>query len=178
MDLLISTRSTAINPVRGTNSTTAGVAIANPADKLTIPSGDGVIQFGDYGTKGPNGLQLIPYGVGSDTNTFLMSVFAWDIIPGVQGTSVDSWTAWLLAAFTCTLTTLTGAAGGRLGTSNRYCDTIALTEGNANVSNEIISPEGDVKASIILDGKGARFIEILFAMNSSSTSANCLYREL
>lgn len=173
--MLIDVRQGPLTLVQSSNSTTAGTTIANPADTLTRPSGAGVIDLGAGVSTGPNGLFLVPFGVGADTTTFLMSVYAWDVIPG--GTTRDQWTAYLLASFTCTITTLAGVAGGPVADTQFYCDTITLVKGGtAGVSQEIVSPTTDVKASVRIATKGCRLVSVLFAMNASATSANALWR--
>lgn len=166
-------------PIRTTNSTTAGTSINNPADTLTKPSGAGVVELSaGMITYGPPRFFLLPYGVGSDTNTFLMSVFGWDIIPGNGSTTADQWTAYLLASFTCTLSSgVTGVAGGTVPATSFYCNSIALGKGGtAGVSQEVTAPTGSVKAWCWVDTKGCQLIETLFAMNNSATSANALWR--
>lgn len=164
-----------------TNSTTAGTSIANPAPTTTSPSN--TIPMGDPdGAVSSNGLEIIPFGVGAATNTFLMSVFAWDLKkPTVQGNQ-GLWIAWPLATFTCTLCTVAGVANTDIGANQLFCDTITLNVGNANVSNEIISPatngSANLIASITLDTKGAKKVGILFAMNGSATSANAIVRRI
>lgn len=173
----ILTQSGVMRRVFTTNDATVGTAITNPTDTLTRPSGEGIIEMtNNDGGLTLNALFLKPYGVGSDTNTFLMSVFGWDKIVGISSTTKEQWTATLLASFTCTLTTVTGVAGGILGTSDKYCDTIAIGVGNANVSNEIVSPTGDVIAHIVLDTKGCPVVQIKMCRNGSATSENCLAR--
>lgn len=175
--MLIETTSSHLSRVSAADSVVAGTSIANPADRYDAPSGDGIIKMGSGGVLTSNGLLLIPYGTDTAAQTFLMSVFAWDHEKSKAGNK-DLWTAYLLASFTCTLCTLAGLAGTDVDASHLYCGTITLGVGNANVSNEIISPTGNVKASIILDAKAPRLIEVKFARNSSAVSMNCLYRKL
>lgn len=180
----IDTRSSEMALALAANSTATGTSISNPADQLqpTSPpslSGVGIIPMGVGGAYSANGLQIVPFGVGSNTNTFLLSIFGWDFIRNPSQQVNAQWTAWLLASFTCTLSSsITGIAGGAIPATSYYCDTISLNKGNANVSNEIISPTGGVKASITLDAKGARYVQLSFAMNASATSANALWRRL
>lgn len=183
-DVMISTRSAHLNVAYpAANSTTAGTAVVNPADSFTAPSGGGVIQMGDQGAMTSPGLILIPYGVGSTGNTFLMAVFAADVIKGAPPPTLDTWTQWLLASFTCTMSAsatgmqpISGAPNYTSG--SYYCDTIVVLNGNANVSCEAVSPTTSVKASVVVDAKGAKYVNILFYMNSSATSANTLWRRV
>lgn len=174
----IETKSLEMNRVAATNFTTAGTSIANPACSKNGPSGDGIIMMGSPdGAMTSNGLLILPYGVGSAT-TFLLSVFGWDFVHPKVAQNAGMWVAWLMAAFNCTLGATTGLAGGEVDNTNNFCDTIVETTGNPNVSNEVISPTGGLIASILLDAKGAKRIQLAFAMNGSSTSANALQRRL
>lgn len=178
-DGVIKTQSSEVSRVAATNITTAGTSIANPACTAAGPTGDGIILMGSpSGAYSSNGLLLVPFGVGSATNTFLMSVFAWDFVHPKTAQNAGMWVAWLLASFTCTLCTVAGLAGGEVDATQLFCDTITLGKGNANVSNEIVSPTGNVIASIVLDTKGAKRVQTSFVINASATSCNTLYRKL
>jgi hypothetical protein len=180
----IDTRSTQLflaNPTA--DSTTAGTSIANPAAQMNSPGGlPGAINMGAGGDMSSNGLLILPFGVGSAGNTFLMSAFAWDEVRGNNPNAIPGgvslWVAWILASFTCTLNTNTGQAGTDVDNTHNFVGTIVLGVGNANISNEIISPTGNVNASILLDTKGAKYVQLLFAMNGSSTAANALVRRM
>ncbi len=174
---LIDTRSEFMALTNSADSTTAGTTIANPADVYLPPSGDGVINMGAGGSLTANGIKFTPFGAGVATNTFLMAVFAWEHVKSKAG-SKEQWHADLLAAFTCTLCTLTGLAGCDVDASHLYCDTITETSGNPNVSNEVVSPTGNVSAHILVDSKAPRLIQVLFALNNSATGANSLFRKL
>lgn len=176
--MLLDTRQSELALVRPTNSTATGTSIANPVDTLTQPTGAGVVSTGAGLSTACNALLLLPYGTATATNTFLMSVFGWDFIPLSGGQGGGSWHAYLLASFTCTLGSVTGLAGSAVAAANLYCDTIALGVGNANVSNEVVSPTGNVNAHCVVDVKGVQLVEVKFARNSSAASANALYRRL
>lgn len=179
-EAIIKTQSGPMSRVLTTNATTAGTAPANPASQASAPSVgviEGALQSSQFAS---NGLLILPYGVGTATNTFFLSIFAWDYIQPVVAQNAGMWVAWPLCAFTCTLGAITGLAGGEVDNTNLFAGTIVQTSGfgNANVSNEVISPTGNFLASIVLDTKGARRIQLLFGMNSSSTSANALWRKI
>lgn len=176
----IQTRYEPFTRLLATNDTTAGTSIADPADTLTDPTGTtGVINLlgNPAGPDVANGLELIPYGVGTATNTFLLSLYAIAKIAPASGVG-PAWTYKLLCSFTCTLCTKAGIANSPVNASQLYCGTITLSVGNANVSNEIISPTGNNGASIRLDNVGAGLVKPVFAMNNSATSANALYRRI
>lgn len=186
MDTAILTSSSRLFRANGsTNSTTSGSSIGNPVWTATEPSGVNVHAMGKDGQAdgaySRNGLLILPYGVGSNANTFLMTVFAWDWKKGADAGSQDLWVAWPLLAVTCTLTSaITGVNNTDVPAANFGVSTITMTTGvgTANVSNEIISPTGSLQASIVLDTKGCKLIQFSFAMNGSATSANALVRRI
>jgi len=185
MDTAILTSSSPLFRANGaTNSTTAGTAPANPTWTTTKPSGAGVHGMGEMtdapGAYSRNSLLILPYGVGSSTNTFFMSVFAWDVKKATSASFKDIWVAWPLLAVTCTLAASPGGvANTDVDASQLAVGTITMTTnfGTANVSNEIISPAGNYQASIVLDVKGCRLVQFLFGVNNS-TSANALCRRM
>jgi len=177
MDTRIVTASTDLSRVLSANSTTVGTSIANPADTAVEPS-LGVIPMGKEGVLASNGLVFYPYGVGSAAQTFLMSVFGWEYIHPKVAQNAGRWTATPLATFLCTLCTLAGSAGGEVDENQLYCGTIALVIGGANISNEIISPTGNMKACIRMDAFGCKLVQPLFAINASATSCNALWKKI
>jgi hypothetical protein len=151
-------------------------SITFPVPQTATPSGDGVIEMGGtVGALAPNGLILVPFGVGSATNTFTMNAYGWRRTVGGGVPSTDPlWVAYQLAAFTVTLCTVPGLANTDVNASQLFTGTITLTSGNANVSTEVVSPTGNVVAHIVLDAKGSQFVELRFGTGGSATSCNCL----
>jgi hypothetical protein len=178
--VIIDTRHGPMRKAFATNPTTAGVAVTTPADTITDPySTDGNHRIGRGGSHAPNSVFVKPFGVGADTTTFLMALFAIDRIINKTGTHIpDQWTYTLLASFTCTNSTPVGLANGIVVATERYCDTIAVIDGNANVSHEALSPEGDNSGHVVVDLKGAEGLAFRFWMNGSATSANALFRPM
>lgn len=168
------------------NMASASTGVTNPS---VLPSTDGVIEWGgpvNQGANGggqggggfcPNGAILYPVGVGSDNATMSLYVYAWHVTGQVSRWD-RLWIPSLLASFLCTLSARTGVNNTPLGSTTRFCDTITLGVGNANVSNEIISPGSDSIGSIALDAKGARFLEFRYGTGGSATSCNCLVGRL
>ncbi len=156
------------------NSTATSITF--PVPTLTEPTGDGVIGMnrssGYSGEYSANGLIIIPYGAGSATNTMLMNCYGWR--PTIGRLAKPLWVAFELATFTVTLCTVPGIAGADVNESQLFAGTISLGVGTANVSNEIVSPTGNVVGHILLDTKGCVLVQILFDRNSSSTSCNAL----
>jgi hypothetical protein len=104
-------------------------------------------------------------------------VYQWDMVFSHAG-NAPLWVPSLLASFTCTLCTQAGVAGTDVDNTQLFCGTIALVAGNANISNEVLSPTGNVIAHIIVDAKGAQYVETRFGTGSSATSCNCLSKKL
>lgn len=143
-------------------------SITFPAPQTTEPSGDGVIRMGAGGTIAPSGLQLVPFGVGTSGQTFLMNAYGWRETFTPTG---RLWVAFPLGNFTCTLCTVPGLSGTDVDATHLFVGTITGTV----APNEVISPTGNVVAYIELDPKGAKFVELRFSTNSSATAMNCLY---
>lgn len=161
------------------NDATAGTAFTNPSDSTTPPSGDGVFQFGAGGSVASNGMMIVPFGTDTDAQTFLLGAFGWKTVIGSVSGAVKSYTAVMLASFVCTISTaLPGLAGTNVTATDYYCDIITLGVGNANISNEIISPTTDVKASLLLDCKGCDYIQLKILRNASAVSGNALVSKL
>jgi len=163
---------------------------ADPAPTGVTNADDGVIAMAEmlspngsgFGAMTANSLMLIPYGAGSATQTYTLKAYGWRATAGQGGTkggqALDNvWIPFLLASFTVTLGTAPGLTGGDVNASQLFATTIALVTGNANVSNEIVSPGSNVIAHIILDAKGVQYVELRFTM-ISATSGNCLVAKL
>lgn len=179
--MLIETRSTDLTKLLTANSTVADASISEPAWTATQPATGpttGVIDMSLTGQSSANALKFFPFGAGVATNTFLLSVFGWDLVHPRLTQHSGIWISWLLASFTCTLNTVAGVPGTEVDENQLACGTIALVVGNANVSNEILSPTGNLVASILLDTQGAKLVQPKFATNGSATSANTLYRKV
>ncbi len=174
--MIVETRSDYFQLVYRTANVTDS-SITTPLPTLTKPSGDGVLTFGDGGGATANGLQLVPYGAGSGTNTFTMAVYGWRQTEGAGG-ALPIWIPFTLATFTCTLATPPGLSGADVNASQLFCGTIAMVVGNANVSNEVVSPTGNTIAHVLVDTKGSKLVEVRFGTGSSATSCNALWAKV
>jgi len=144
---------------------------------ITKPSGAGVIELcsPDKGAVAQNGIVLIPYGTGSDNNTFELRVIGWRLVTNDEG-KAGLWIPVLLVELHCTLSAAVGVAGATVVNTERFADTISLTTGNDDVSVDIVSPTGEIIAHAMLDLKGFNLVETTFSINSGGTTdMNCLY---
>jgi hypothetical protein len=152
----------------------------------TAPSGDGVIPMGHMGGYSPNHLILVPFGVGSSTNTFTMQILGWRAtkLPPGQPASLPLWIPVNLGEYTITLGTATGVAGADLTTTSLFNTTITftggptfVTAGAAPVSLDWlqISPGSNKIGMISVRSFGFRFMETIYSTGGSATSCNSLY---
>lgn len=176
----LDTISTRFGIIAAANVTTNGFTTQVP----TITSPTGTIQFGsDDGGIASNGLLLVPYGVGSNTNTFLMNVIGWREVVGpvYQAGTSKLWIPVVLATFTgCTLdSALPGVVNSDLGTTQYFCNAMTLGTGNSGISVEVVSPaSGDYIAHAVVDVKGFRKVGVYFSTGGSATSCNALWAKL
>jgi hypothetical protein len=181
----------------GGNSTASSLVEPLPSttrpDKAAVSSGvvsvgDGVIPWGLEGSTSATGLMLMFFGVGTNGQTFNANVYGWEeVLPPNTALGSGLWVPKPLV--TLTGITINASIPGVLNTSvpalvsaaNQYfCSAITLNLGNTGISCEILSPGSGVAeiAHAVIDGKGARFIEVRFNMNSSATSANALWKRM
>jgi hypothetical protein len=155
----------------------------------TEPTGNGVIDFRGQRVAGavvPNLIQLTPVGTGANDAVLTgMRVIGWRRLKSKTPTTTrDLWVPTILAEFATVFGNVTGVAAGTGGPAGAlaatyfFMDTITLVTGTANVSNEIVSPTGDVIAHIQMDMKGFPKIEITFDLGANATAANCLVARL
>lgn len=125
---------------------------------------------------GPQKLLLIPYGVGSDTNTGAIRVWGWNKIPGGAAGTSDLWVPILLADLAIALSVPTGVAGSPVVAANLFADGITITKGNADwVDVQATGTDAVTFAVILLHG--IRKVQFNAHNNSSSTSVNALWRQ-
>ena len=157
-----------------TNSTTAAYAAqADSTDEPTEATA-GVIDL----TKGragvPNAVLLKFFGVGADNTTGSCRVYGLKKCRDVTN-NLTSYTHVLLCDVAFTLSARTGVASGVVAASERYADTITRTTGIENVSDQILSPTGDVPAHLLVDAKGCRWLKVEPITGGSATSVNALW---
>lgn len=153
-----------LEKVRATSSTDSTFPSKVPT--ATAPTGDGVI--GDPIVQGaPSWVQIIPFGDGADNATFDLRVIGWKV------SDLGLWVPTILAQAACTLSGAVGANGFEVTASQRFADTITLTQVQANVDSKVSSPVGDLVASFQVETRGSALIEVIFDLGTA-TGANAL----
>ena len=150
--------------VLSANSTAS--AYTARTDSVALPTSAGYISITDP----CNNVLLKFFGAGADNSTGSCRVYGVKVIDG--GTTT-SHTHVLLADYSFTLSAAVGVSSGVVSASERYADTITRTTGVENVSDQIVSPTGDVAGHVLLDCKGHvnLFIEPIVG---TATSMNVL----
>ncbi|MFN4894202.1 MAG: hypothetical protein ACK5HO_00275 [Pseudomonadota bacterium] len=151
--------------VRPTASTDLTFPARTPT--LTAPTGAGVLQDPIVGTQTPEWVQVVPFGDGADNSTFDLRVIGW------KPTELGLWVPTLLAQAACTLSAALGVAATEVLNTQRFADTIALTQVLANVDSKLSSPANDTIASFQVETRGSVYLEILFDLGTA-TGANAL----
>lgn len=153
-----------LSRVRATSSTDSTFPSKVPT--VTAPSGDGVI--GDPIVQGaPDWVQVIPFGDGADNATFDLRVIGWKV------SDLGLWVPTILAQAACTLSAAVGVASTEVLATQRFVDTMTLTQVLTNVDSKLSSPTGDQVASFQVETRGCALIEITFDLGSA-TGANAL----
>lgn len=169
MGVNITTDVNSLRLVRDANSTANSFGALIPTATEPDESADGVIKCAV--TDANNEVFVIPFGVGSDTDTFAARVVGWS---ARSDTGNTVWVPYQLLDVTCALTTAVGIAGTQPADTDKFCDTITSPSGIADHS--ISSPADNTVAFFTLDVKGSRYIQIQFDLLTGSTEANALYR--
>jgi len=151
--------------VRATSS--ADATFASRAPTATAPSGAGVLHDPIVGQGTPEWVQIVPFGDGADNSTFDLRVIGW------KPTELGLWVPTILAQAACTLSAAVGANGFEVTASQRFADTIALTQVLANVDSKVSSPTGDLVGSFQVQTRGCVLVEVIFDLGTA-TGANAL----
>lgn len=182
--MLIDTQS---QPLVTLNSAMVTGTLTEPVTTMTRPSGTGVFLLGTDaihpGMHTASAVMLVPFGVGSDAQTFTMNVYGWQRYHSITGQpQYDAWVPVLLATFTAITLDANQAYPSNfdLSAANMFfCRAITLGVGNAGTSVEVVSPAGTNHeiAHIILDTKGSSFLEARYTVGTN-TSCNCLCKKM
>lgn len=166
---------------RTTNQTSA--SFVSKVATATEPTGTGssaanasVLLMNTGSIAKPPLLQICPFGVGSNNNTFSLRAIGWRQT-GPDGATDALWLPVLLAEILCTLSSSCPGVSGKIVADTEYfADTVAVTYGNANVSVEVVSPANDISCGHVMVGvKGFPKVELSFSTGGSATSCNALY---
>jgi hypothetical protein len=113
----------------------------------------------------------MPFGVGTKGNTFAMRVTGWQVT--LDAVNTPLWVPSVIAEFTCTLGAAVGVAASTVLATEKFCDTIAMVTGNANVDNIISSPANDTPATVQVLLNGCSLVSVQFKV-ATATSGNAL----
>ncbi len=187
MSTLLGTSAQPFRRARLTNATDNGFPTRVPTKTEPTGTGNNAAQATASGVHslngsvrggiGQNSVIICPYGVGSNDNTFSFRVIGWRVVDDQSDLSLREWIPVKLAEYSVILSsTPAGAAGGILGATNLFADTIAIvgTSGNDDISMEIVSPADNTIAHVVVDLKGAQKLEVTFTTGGSATSCNAL----
>lgn len=167
------TAGTDFRRVLTTNSTTASPS-ARP-DVLVLPTVGLVdLTLGAQADVVPNTVLLKFFGAGADNTTGACRVYGLRACRDASN-AVVSYTHVLLASYTFILSADVGVAGGLVGASERYADSITRVAGIENVSDQLLSPTGDISGHVLVDCKGHEFLFVELTTGGSATSVNALY---
>lgn len=146
---------------------------------ITEPTGNGVINLTSAeGPTTPSGVGILPIGTGANNAVITgMRVWGWRMVIGVDGASRKPalWVPILLVEVAGVLGNITGVDGTRVPSTYFFADTITIVTGNANVSNEILSPTGDVAGHVLVASKGCRKLQLQCDTGLNLTGLNALY---
>ncbi len=136
------------------------------------------IDLSGGGSFAQRGAKIVPFGKGADNSTFSIRIFGWTQI-GNANTTTTKWHATLLAEVQCTLTdSLPGLTDTLpVDSSSYYAGDIVLigTSGNIGVSCEIVAPQNDTPAHLVVDLKGSQVLELQFSRegNGAEVATEC-----
>lgn len=155
------------------NTTSSSFTI--PIPKATEPSGSGVIDLlstelgWGLGSMVPSLLQIIPFGVGTDTQTFDMRVYGWS--------KVASETLYMPSLLIDISAALGPGVGTAIGTDVLVVDTITVNDGPADSSEwrSLIDCQEDMPASVAVHTRGFRYLSFDFDM-TGATNGNAFVR--
>lgn len=193
-EILIQTRANPWRKARSVNATNSSfpskiptatdpfVAAGVTGDAATA-TGASVIRLTDQDVGGAaqNGIEIIFFGEGSDTQTFSCRVIGWSplMTSGLSPVNPQTnlWIPMVLLEVSVALSLQTGLAGKAIVATELFADTITLvgTTGVAGIDMNITSPANDTIARMFVDLWGHQAVELTFDM-TGATSGNALFR--
>lgn len=171
--VLLSGYSGPFRKVLDTNSTDSSFASKIPT--ITEPTGTGVIDFAGPGKPMPDTVIIVPFGVGSNNQTFDMRVLGWrPVDPTAPATKSRLWVPELLLGISCTLTgSVVGVAASPIVAANLFVDVITVSYGIGIKSDP---PIDTYPNRVALGLEGYSKLEFIFDM-TGATSGNALIAE-
>lgn len=157
------------------------------------PKGDGIYTGGAGDCFVPNGVIFWPYAEGAVSSSFSVRLWAWyALFAGqAQGGPTKVWYPSLLCEVACVSCAMNGSVPAitppppnLLIDSERFCDTISLTQGSLGAAiGEIVATgsqpaaETDIPGFVICQLRGARMIQWDFSRTepTDSVNMNCLW---
>lgn len=148
-------------------ATSATGSFPSSAPTGTAPTGAGVVNNPIVGQAAPDWVQVIPFGDGADNATFDCRVIGWKV------SDLGLWVPTILAQAACTLSAAVGVNDYEVTASQRFADTIALTQVLANVDSKLSSNVANLVASFQVQTRGCVLVEVTFNLGTA-TGANAL----
>jgi hypothetical protein len=132
----------------------------------TQPSGAGVIAIQPVAGWSNRWLKLLPFGTGSDNDTFTLQVLGWSCVENL-------WVPVILFQTVCTLSTFVGLSGQPVTNTERFADTFGTpAKGTAGQDCVLISPADNTPSVVQVDCKGSQVVEVRVG---GTAAGNALY---
>lgn len=146
-----------------------GADYAALSPTTTAPSGDGVLDLALSAGVSTNNVKLVFFGTDAANETAIARVTLWHKVDGAGVSNVPLYVPTHLIDVTCTLGAKTGVSGHTVSNSHLFVDTIVAATTQPD-SVEILSPAGDLIASMTIDACGARFLQVQFKLGTGAAA--------
>jgi hypothetical protein len=156
-----------VSKLKRVRATSATGTFPSKVPTATAPTGAGVVEDPVVGQASPQWIQVLPFGDGADNATFDLRVIGWKV------SDLGLWVPTILAQAACTLSAAVGVNTYEVTASQRFADTIVLTQVQANVDSKVSSPTGDLVGSFQVETRGCVLVEVTFNLGTA-TGANAL----
>jgi hypothetical protein len=128
-----------------------------------------------------NRMMVKPFAAGADNVTFSVRVIAWNLTLGRDGSlspTLKCWTPQVMAEVACTASTDVGTGSRAVASTDRFADTLSITNTTANqgVGIDLVTNAANLGAYFIVDLRGAQKVELTFTTGGSATNCNALVR--
>jgi len=165
-------------------------ALTTEIDLLPLPGSTStercILLAGDVQGCGPDAIRLMPFGGGSDDDSYLMRVIGWRrMVPLNTSDHRGLWVPPVLAGITVTLSAFVGPSQSNfpLVSTDRFADTLSVTSQpvhsitttNYDAASFVYSPANDTPGWILVRTFGAELVEIQTADNTTTPTTNAIY---